>query len=100
MLIDADHAAFEDGEIAFGRVHSDFGSGRAVAIGIFFARMIDLAMVREFFAYLSILHAFIGHKMCFAGDVGAKDRRKVVFLDTLDVEGARAALALDESSRA
>ena len=44
MLIDADHAALEDGEIALRRIHGDNSASFSVPIGIFLARMIDAAM--------------------------------------------------------
>jgi len=81
MLVNADHTTLEYGEIAFGAIDADGFAGLAVEIGVFLTRVIDLAMVRELFAELGVLIAFVGHQMRLAGGVGADDRREIVFLD-------------------
>ena len=73
-------------KIALGAVDGDDGSGPAVEIGVFLSRMIDLAMVGELFADLSVLRAFVGHQVRFASDVGANDRREIVLFDARDME--------------
>jgi hypothetical protein len=88
VLINPDHAALEDAVKTLNGVGGDQGSGRTVMIGVFLARVINLAMRGELFSDLGILSAFVGHDVRFASDVGANDRRKIILLDAFDMERA------------
>lgn len=97
MLVNSDHAALEDGEIALGAIHAEQGSGNAVPIRIFFAAMIHLAVACKLFSNLGILIGFVGHKVRFARDVCAKNWGQIGLLDALDVERSRFAAPFDQS---
>lgn len=73
MLINADHAAPKDGEIAPSGIDTDHHVGLAIEIGVFLTRMIDLAMVGELFANFGVLVGFVGYQMGLTRGVGADD---------------------------
>lgn len=95
-LVNADHAALENAEIALSGVDGVDGSGNSVAIRPFLAAVIHFAMSGKFLADLSVLSSLVGHQVRRAGNVGADDRRKIVFLDALDMERSRATPPFNE----
>jgi hypothetical protein len=91
MLIDAGHAALEDGEVAFNRVRVD------IAPGIFLFAVFDGVMSREFSAKGPIQAALIRQQATFPADIGEHDRRDIGHGGTLDMERAHHAAALDQA---
>jgi hypothetical protein len=91
MLVDANHAALEDGEEAFRSVGMDLPSH------VFAEPMVDGFVARKLAADFAVIGAFIGHELAFAGDVGANHWRNVGNASAFHMEGAGRTAALDQA---
>src|SRR6266702_1034881 len=95
MLVDADHATLEDGEVAFNGVGVN---GVSVGIAhVFVSRVHHGFVARKFPAGFAIPASFIGHERAFAIDVGAQDRTKLSNGHAFNVETTNGPAALDKS---
>ena len=66
MLIDAFHAALENGVIALNRVCVDVYARLSVCIAVLFARMVNRIMLGELVAKLCVALALVSHDVRFA----------------------------------
>ena len=87
VLIDAAHAAFEDGKEALNRIRVD------EAPAILTGTVIDAAVGRELVLQLPIDRVFVRHDARFTGDVLADNRQNVVGRNVVDFHRAGAARA-------
>jgi len=91
MLIDALHAALEDGEVAFD------GVGVDIATDILISAVVDALMVCKLAAKLCLDTALIGHQAAFTADIVANDRRNGSDARMVNMERAQTTLALDKA---
>jgi hypothetical protein len=91
MLVDADHAALEDGEEAFRGVSVD------LAPHIFAEPVFNSFVARKLLSNLAIIGAFVGHDRSLAGDVGANHWRDIGNAGAFQVEAAGRTAAFDET---
>ena len=96
MLIDANHAALEDGEKALGGIAVNGNAGQVIGPTVFAARMIGRMMRGEACADLDVVIGFVGHQAAFARDVIMHDRADVLGCGALDVEAAGRTAAFDK----
>jgi hypothetical protein len=80
VLIDAFHAALEDGIVAFDGVGGD------LAAYIFLFAVVHRAMVFELAANFHVVPRFVGHQAAFPTDVRPQDRRNVGNRRVVDME--------------
>src|SRR5579863_3415040 len=96
MLIDAEHAAFEDAEIPFNGVGAYDGISAHVVVGIFLAAMVNGFVALKFLTKLGVLNRLVSHDDVLFRRVLADDRKNILFLGALHMEGASARAAMDK----
>src|SRR6516165_10740582 len=92
MLIDANHAALEDREEAFGAVHVDLPTNP------FLFGMVDGAVACEAPTNRGIGAAFIGHQFAFGISVTKNDRPQSASIQIIHGNRSGCAATLDESN--
>jgi len=88
VLIDALHAALEDGEVAFDRVRVD---GLVVAVHVLACAVMNEIMTREVSGKLGVLRRLIRHDVRLLGDVLTQDRQERGLLEIVHHDGFGAA---------
>src|SRR5579871_6391773 len=96
MLIDANHASFEDAVIAFHGVGADGHAGLVIAVGVFLAAVVHYVVLGELLAKALVAARLVGHQVAFARDVLANDWRNLFLGRGLDMEATGASAALDK----
>src|SRR5271167_2221905 len=97
MLVDADHAALEDGEITLCTVHANDDASPTITIGVFLAAMVNGAVLRKFLADADILGRLISHQVCFSVDIRLHDRADDSLGNFLDMERTSRPAPLDKA---
>jgi hypothetical protein len=75
MLVDAAHAALEDGEVAFGGVRGD------EAVRILAFAVVDREVLAELLAHGRVVRGFVGHERGIAVGVADEDGADFVTLE-------------------
>src|SRR5271165_1993869 len=96
VLVNSNHAAFEDAIVPFNGVNVDFRAGLSISVAIFASRMIDNVVLCKLIAELGVARRFIGHNVRFTVKVGVNDRHNLAFGGSLDMERAGATAPLNK----
>jgi len=96
VLVNALHAALENGVIALKRVGMNLHAGLAVCVTVLADGVADGVVARILVAKLIVVLGLIGHNMSFARDVFTDDRQDSGCAGRVDMERTSASAALDQ----